>query len=305
MKKIKLSKILIMLVVLSLTVFVVTACDTADDKTPITEASIYTLTMEAPEGEGTVTPGVGAHEFDADVMVDLEAEPASGWYFKEWEGEVQDSSSSSTKIKMNKNQTVRAVFTEDPGVIGGFTVFDDDDYYSINYPENWLLLEYWLEYDFSALYLLPDPGASSVMAIYREELEEEMNEEEFISELEALEEELLSEELEGYINIISSEIHTMDGQPAISIVMSFDYFVDEPIYVLEKNIAPQLKTGPETFGAQNLQVLNEEEESAKLLLVITYKADQLFWLEYIGDEEIFDKYYAAAREVVNSFKFKY
>ena len=110
-------RILILLIILSLAAFGLTACDSADDKTPITEASIYTLTMEAPEGEGTVTPGVGTHEFEEDVMVDLEAEPASGWYFSEWQGEVQDSSAAATKIKMDKDQTVKAIFTdEDPAL---------------------------------------------------------------------------------------------------------------------------------------------------------------------------------------------
>lgn len=108
-------KLLTLLIVITLAVFGLTACDTSDS--PATTKSVYTMTMETPLGEGTVTPAVGTHEYEEDVMVDLEAVPDSGWYFSQWEGEVQNNNAASTRIKMDKNQTVRAVFTDqDPTI---------------------------------------------------------------------------------------------------------------------------------------------------------------------------------------------
>ncbi|MFN2363485.1 MAG: hypothetical protein ABR596_04230, partial [Halarsenatibacteraceae bacterium] len=98
------------------------------------EVDVYTLTMEVPEGEGSVTPEVGDHEFNDGTIVELKAVPdegemvassidseeqdfreIEGWEFKEWTGDVEnieDTNAAETTITMNGNATIKAVFVE-------------------------------------------------------------------------------------------------------------------------------------------------------------------------------------------------
>lgn len=48
----------------------------------------YTLTMDM-EGEGTVYPDTGSHQYQAGTVVEISADAAEGWKFTEWLGEVQ------------------------------------------------------------------------------------------------------------------------------------------------------------------------------------------------------------------------
>ncbi|MBN1481544.1 T9SS type A sorting domain-containing protein [candidate division KSB1 bacterium] len=71
----------------------------------------YDLTMEVYKtGWGTTTPGVGIHQYYSGDVVSLLAQPAQGYRFVTWEGDVANPSSSSTMVTMNADKTVRARF---------------------------------------------------------------------------------------------------------------------------------------------------------------------------------------------------
>ncbi len=70
----------------------------------------------AVQGEGTVTPALGAHRVRHDTLQDLTAEPAAGWQFVKWiieddgsGGEIEDSE---TAIHVDRDLLVTAVFTK-------------------------------------------------------------------------------------------------------------------------------------------------------------------------------------------------
>jgi hypothetical protein len=88
-----------------LVVVLITGCGEGDGNS----ADTYTLTI-AVEGEGTLTPAAGSHRYDKDAVAELKASPAEGWQFKEWVGAVADTGSEETTIKMNGDQSVKAVF---------------------------------------------------------------------------------------------------------------------------------------------------------------------------------------------------
>lgn len=75
------------------------------------DAVLYTLTVEM-EGEGSVEPEVGSHEFVEGVEVDLVADPGVGWAFVEWVGDVSDNDSPETSIVMDGDKEVKVVFEE-------------------------------------------------------------------------------------------------------------------------------------------------------------------------------------------------
>ncbi len=71
-----------------------------------------TLTIEI-EGNGSVIPEAGSHDYDLGEEVEIEAIPDTGWSFSYWEGdEVSDSQSPVTTIQMDGDKTVKAVFSE-------------------------------------------------------------------------------------------------------------------------------------------------------------------------------------------------
>ena len=103
----------------------------------------YTLTIEV-EGEGTVKPQKGSHEYDDGATAILEVTPDEGYEFKEWAGEngdeiEYDSEDDVYKLLMDSDKEVTAHFVEkDPiatgemvlveaGSKGGVTV--DNDFY--------------------------------------------------------------------------------------------------------------------------------------------------------------------------------
>lgn len=87
-------------------VFTFTGCS------PLTGVSgvSYTLTMEEPIGNGTVTPEPGDGSYSVVTTKTLTAEPAAGWHFSHWEGDVLDQKAANTTIYINQDRTVRAVF---------------------------------------------------------------------------------------------------------------------------------------------------------------------------------------------------
>jgi uncharacterized repeat protein (TIGR02543 family) len=79
----------------------------------------YTLTTSvSPEGAGTVLPASGA--YDEGAAVTLTAEPAEGYIFDYWDGDVSGSAAT-TPLSMDSNKSVtahfRAAFVSDDGLI--------------------------------------------------------------------------------------------------------------------------------------------------------------------------------------------
>ncbi len=74
------------------------------------EAVEYVLTMQKPQGEGEVVPGLGLHNIDYGTVVDLVAQPANGWKFARWTGDVEDTRAAQTTITVEMDETVQAVF---------------------------------------------------------------------------------------------------------------------------------------------------------------------------------------------------
>jgi hypothetical protein len=72
----------------------------------------YTLTIEV-NGNGTITPPVGTHTYQEDEVVEISANPANGWHFDRWVGDVDNPNSTLTTVTMDRNQAVTAYFAKD------------------------------------------------------------------------------------------------------------------------------------------------------------------------------------------------
>ena len=73
----------------------------------------YTLTMAvSPVGSGTTTPAVGAHIYDEDEVVNITADPAAGFGFVNWTGDVANPNAANTTVMMDADKTVTANFIE-------------------------------------------------------------------------------------------------------------------------------------------------------------------------------------------------
>ncbi len=75
------------------------------------EDTSQTLTI-AVQGQGTVDPAVGQHEYERDTQVSVKAAAADGWHFVRWEGDAAGNTPSAT-VSMDADKTVTAVFEED------------------------------------------------------------------------------------------------------------------------------------------------------------------------------------------------
>ena len=73
----------------------------------------HTLAM-AVNGNGTVTPGAGEHEYGKDDIISITANPADGWQFDGWtgDGDVADPDASSTTVTMDATHAVIANFSQ-------------------------------------------------------------------------------------------------------------------------------------------------------------------------------------------------
>lgn len=74
-----------------------------------TLTSEYTLTMQAPSGNGSVSPSAGTHDYADGTNVSLSATPDAGWTFGGWSGDIT-SSSNPASITMDADKTVQATF---------------------------------------------------------------------------------------------------------------------------------------------------------------------------------------------------
>ncbi|MDY6834862.1 MAG: SBBP repeat-containing protein [Chloroflexota bacterium] len=85
---------------------------TMDDDKTVTATfaqEVQMLTMST-NGSGTTTPESGSHSYAKDDIVDITADPADGWEFANWTGDVADPDSSSTTVAMDSDKTVTANF---------------------------------------------------------------------------------------------------------------------------------------------------------------------------------------------------
>ena len=71
----------------------------------------YDLCIEqSPARAGRITPGSGTHQFSADSLVTLVAEPQPGYQFAYWLGDVVDPSAKETTVHVNAAKVIVAVF---------------------------------------------------------------------------------------------------------------------------------------------------------------------------------------------------
>ena len=75
----------------------------------------YTLTIDT-QGEGSVNPKEGSHEFEEGKEVSLEANSADGWKFDHWKGDYPTgySNNKNITITMDGNKNLTAIFNEIP-----------------------------------------------------------------------------------------------------------------------------------------------------------------------------------------------
>ena len=75
----------------------------------------YNLTLAvSPTGGGTTDPEAGVHAYADGTVVDITANPADGYEFDSWTGDVADVNSASTTVTMDGDKTVTANFTLSP-----------------------------------------------------------------------------------------------------------------------------------------------------------------------------------------------
>jgi hypothetical protein len=75
--------------------------------------TVYSLTVEAPTGNGTTDPATGSYDYNEGTNAQISASAASGWAFDHWLlGGLNVGSSNPLTVLMDGNHTVKAVFTE-------------------------------------------------------------------------------------------------------------------------------------------------------------------------------------------------
>jgi len=89
----------------------------------------YRLTVNTI-GNGTVTKTPSESTYTPGTVVTLQANPASGWYFDSWSGDVSGKANPTT-IRMDGDKTVTAIFTQSytltVNIVGSGTVSKDPD----------------------------------------------------------------------------------------------------------------------------------------------------------------------------------
>ncbi len=80
------------------------------DKVQVSDFTIHTLTMETPDGEGSVNPIPGKHEYVKGRTVVIQATPEYGWDFCHWDGDVHEPYNMNTTMVMDQDKTVKAHF---------------------------------------------------------------------------------------------------------------------------------------------------------------------------------------------------
>ncbi len=76
---------------------------------PVAAAETLTITVV---GQGTTSPGEGAHTYDNGATVFLSATANHGWRFDRWEGDLTGTNPFLQQIVMDSDKNVTAVFVE-------------------------------------------------------------------------------------------------------------------------------------------------------------------------------------------------
>ena len=63
-------------------------------------------------GNGSTNPAPGNHDYMEGIAVSITANPASGWQFDSWTGNVADPSSATTTITIDSDKTATASFSQ-------------------------------------------------------------------------------------------------------------------------------------------------------------------------------------------------
>ena len=104
------------------------------------EPDQYQLIMDQ-DGQGTVTPSLGVHNYDEYELVELAATPAEGWQFERWEGEVVDPYSPETTLLMEEDREVKAVFVEEETPDPEIEEVEDPEPITVDYGTEWFEAE--------------------------------------------------------------------------------------------------------------------------------------------------------------------
>jgi hypothetical protein len=76
-------------------------------------AGNFTLSLVVDEGGAiNVDPQSDNNQYASGTMVTLTATPNDGWSFERWEGNVNDTTQNSTTVRMDRDQSVKAVFVQ-------------------------------------------------------------------------------------------------------------------------------------------------------------------------------------------------
>ncbi len=73
-------------------------------------AGVALLLQQSPAQGGTITPGEGIHQFEANSEITLTAVPRPGYRFVYWLGDVSDPRAVSTAVNLDGSKVVIAVF---------------------------------------------------------------------------------------------------------------------------------------------------------------------------------------------------
>ena len=78
---------------------------------PLRPAARYELCIEqSPSQAGKLSPDSGTHQYSADAVVVVSAEPQPGYQFVYWLGDVADPKSQRTTVQVNSSKVVVAIF---------------------------------------------------------------------------------------------------------------------------------------------------------------------------------------------------
>ncbi len=91
----------------------------------------HTLVL-TQKGEGSITPSAGEHDYEAPLLKEIEAVPADGWIFEQWQGDIEDYDKK-TNVSVEDQVEIEAVFVPIASVQGtldikhhfSYSVIDD------------------------------------------------------------------------------------------------------------------------------------------------------------------------------------
>jgi uncharacterized repeat protein (TIGR02543 family) len=109
---------------------------------PAPAPEVYELIMGAsPSAGGSITPETGIHSYFEGTVVDISAEPAPGYEFVSWTGDVANPNAADTTVTMDDDKSVTANFAliEYPlniNIVGNGAVTKDPDLTTFHYGDS-------------------------------------------------------------------------------------------------------------------------------------------------------------------------